>query len=177
MAKRRPGTATRRADFEQLYERCHRDLWAVAFARLGDSNLAMEFMQEAFLRLWRIWGTPDQPESAKAWLVTVVRNLAEDEAKSSFRKNGTRSPEWLGGILSNRTGPVEQVLHRETRATVREALSQLSDLDREILTMRYGLEREIAEIAESLGIQPSAVYMRLSRARHHLAAQLGATIE
>lgn len=177
MAKRRPGTTSRRADFEQLYEHGHRELWAVAFARLGDSNLAMEFMQEAFLRLWRIWGTPNQPESPKAWLVTVVRNLAEDEAKSSFRKNGTHSPEWLNGILSKKTGPVEQVLHREKRVTVCEALSHLSDLDREILTLRYGLEKEVAEIAESLGIQPSAVYMRLSRARHHMAAQLGATIE
>jgi RNA polymerase sigma-70 factor (ECF subfamily) len=173
MANRRQPAIARRAEYEQLYDRHHRDLWAVAYARLGDANLAMELMQEAFLRLWKIWPI-DRPESPKAWLVTVVRNLAEDEAKSSFRRNGTHAPELLGNLSTASPTAEDGAIRRERREQVRNALSQLADLDREILTMKYGLERETTEIAEALGIQPSAVYMRLSRARQHLAAHLGA---
>ena len=46
--------------------------------------------------------------------------------------------------------------------------------DREILTLRYALEYNTGDIAEMLGINATAVHMRLSRARQRLAERLKA---
>jgi RNA polymerase sigma-70 factor (ECF subfamily) len=92
-----PAGSPRRAEFESLYAVHGREVWAVAYARWMDSDLAMDVTQEAFLRLWRQWEAGDDIQNPRAWLMRVARNLAEDYAKSSFRRNGTQPPELLNG--------------------------------------------------------------------------------
>jgi len=43
----------RHADFEALYQRHSREVWALAYARWLNADLAQDIMQEAFLRLWK----------------------------------------------------------------------------------------------------------------------------
>ena len=45
----------RRTDFEALYERHSREVWALAYARWLNADLALDIMQEAFMRLWKQW--------------------------------------------------------------------------------------------------------------------------
>jgi RNA polymerase sigma-70 factor (ECF subfamily) len=42
-----------RADFEELYQRHSREVWALAYARWMNADTAMDITQEAFLRLWK----------------------------------------------------------------------------------------------------------------------------
>ena len=60
----------------------------------------------------------------------------------------------------------------ELHATVRAVLEELAPADRDVLTLKYALDYDAAEIARVLEIQPSAVHMRLSRARQRLAEKL-----
>jgi len=53
-------------------------------------------------------------------------------------------------------------------------MQQLPQADREILTLRYALEQDTGQIADLLGINATAVHMRLSRARQRLAERLKA---
>jgi RNA polymerase sigma-70 factor (ECF subfamily) len=53
-------------------------------------------------------------------------------------------------------------------------LEEMAEPDREILTLRYGLDYNANEIAEVLSINATAVHMRLSRARQRLAERLSA---
>ncbi|MBY0456885.1 MAG: hypothetical protein K2V38_06080, partial [Gemmataceae bacterium] len=53
------GSRRRRAEFEALYEQHSREVWALAYARWTDSDLAMDITQEAFLRLWKQWEATD----------------------------------------------------------------------------------------------------------------------
>jgi len=57
----------------------------------------------------------------------------------------------------------------ELHQQLREGLQEIAPQDREILTMRYALDYEVPDIAKALELQPSAVHMRLSRARVRLA--------
>ena len=77
----------RRVEFETLYGRHHREVWAVAYARRPDAEGAMELMQEAFLRLWRAWMAGEKIDSPRAWLLKVVRNLAEERARLCRRED------------------------------------------------------------------------------------------
>jgi RNA polymerase sigma-70 factor, ECF subfamily len=163
-----------RAGFEALYERHSREVWALAYARWMNADTAMDITQEAFLRLWKKWEDGETILNPRAWLLRVARNLAEDHAKSAFRRNGTHPPQTMNGVAAHEPLPLENMEREETFGQLREVLCQLAQPDREILTLRYALEYNTGEIADLLHINTTAVHMRLSRARQRLAERLKA---
>ena len=163
-----------RPDFEEVYERHSREVWALAYARWLNADLASDIMQEAFLRLWKQWQEGEEILNPRAWLLRVARNLAEDHAKSAFRRNGTQPPQTMNGVCSRELLPVEGLEREETFAHIRHELEQLAEADREILTLRYAMDYNAGEIADILGVNVTAVHMRLSRARQRLADRLQA---
>ena len=165
---------TRHADFEAVYRRHSREVWALVYARWLNADTALDIMQETFLRLWKQWESGETILNPRAWLLRVARNLAEDHAKSAFRRNGTQPPQLMNGVRSHDPQPLERLEREETFAQLREVMEQLSDSDREILTFRYALDYDAREIGELLGINATAVHMRLSRARQRLADRLTA---
>src|SRR5947208_3634761 len=167
------GGSARRAEFEELYESHSREVWALAYARWMDSDLALDITQEAFLRLWKQWDV-EEIQNPRAWLMRVARNLAEDFAKSSFRRNGTQPPEHLNGLHGHDPLPLERLEREETFSLIRGLLDELPAADREVLTLRYAVDYDAQQIAEVLGIHTTAVHMRLSRARQRLAQKLTA---
>lgn len=172
-----PSGESRRLAFDSLYQQLQREVWSMAYARWLDAHIAMDITQEAFLRLWRQWEAGDTIDNPRAWLMRVARNLAEDYRKSAFSRAGTQPPQQLNGILSGQPSPLEVMEREERFAQVRSILQELSESDRQLLTLRYAWDYETSRIAEILGIQESAVHMRLCRARKRLAERLAAAGE
>ena len=165
---------SRRADFEAVYEERSREVWALVYARWLNAEVAHDITQEAFLRYWRQVVDGTKIDNPRAWLLRVARNLAEDHAKSSFHRNGTQTPEAMNAVRGKAGSPLEAMENNETFALVREEMNLLSVPDREILTLRYALDYDAGTIAEMMDINPTAVHMRLSRARQRLAERLEA---
>jgi RNA polymerase sigma-70 factor (ECF subfamily) len=170
----RSASPPRHADFEAVYERHSREVWALAYARWLNADTAMDITQETFLRLWKQWENGEAILNPRAWLLRVARNLAEDYSKSAFRRNGTHPPQVMNGVRGRTVLPLEDLERRETFAQLRTVLEQLSEPDREILTLRYALDYNANDIADLLDINATAVHMRLSRARQRLAERLTA---
>src|ERR1700722_17457237 len=162
------------AEFEELYERHSREVWALAYARWLSADVALDIMQETFLRLWKQWQEGLEILNPRAWLLRVARNLAEDHAKSAFQRNGTQAPQTMNGVKGSVAMPLDIMERDETIGRLRKELEELAPADREILTLRYGLDYSGNEIAEILNINATAVHMRLSRARQRLAERLAA---
>lgn len=160
------------ADFDAIYQRHSREVWALVYARWLNADLALDITQEAFLRLWRHGQEGGAIQNPRAWLLRVARNLAEDHAKSSFRRNGTQAPQTMNGLRGKDVQPLERMERAETLQQLRRELDQLAPTDREILTLRYALDYSAGDIAELLDINATAVHMRLSRARQRLAERL-----
>jgi len=160
------------AEFDSLYQHHSREVWALVYARWLNADVAQDIMQETFLRLWKQRQGDTAIVNPRAWLLRVARNLAEDHAKSAFRRNGTQPPLTMNGVQGRDPLPLEQMAREETFGQLREELNKLAPADREILTLRYALDYDAAEIAEILGINSTAVHMRLSRARQRLAERL-----
>jgi RNA polymerase sigma-70 factor (ECF subfamily) len=174
MTSGHPTAGPRHAAFDALYQRYHREVWALAYARWMDADMALDITQESFLRLWKQWEGGEQIQNPRAWLMRVARNLAEDHVKSAFRRNGTHPPQLMNGVKSDAPAPLESLERDETFAQLHVVLQELSESDRHLLTLRYGLDYDAGQIAESLGINTTAVHMRLSRARQRLAERLAA---
>lgn len=169
-----PPPPTGSAEFERLYAAHSREVWALAYSRRMDPDMARDVMQEAFLRLWRAWETGDVVRNPRAWLLKVARNLAEDHAKSSFRKNGTQGSDVMVALTGPESDPARELTREEARRLLRMELRRLGESDREVLTFRYALGYDVPRIAELLGTSVAAVHMRLSRARQRLAERLTA---
>lgn len=156
-------------EFQKLYAAHGRAVWAVAYARSMNAETANDILQESFLRLWREMLKGLVVRQMRAWLIRVARNLSEDVARGSFQRNGTFGPEMFETIGSKTAQPDVRMETQELHQQLREGLQEIAPQDREILTMRYALDYEVPDIAKALELQPSAVHMRLSRARIRLA--------
>src|SRR5229473_138739 len=113
MKDRPSATAPRHAEFDELYRRHSREVWALVYARWLNADIAMDITQEAFLRLWKQWENSETILNPRAWLLRVARNLAEDFAKSSFRRNGTHPPQIMNDIRSRTPPPLERLEQEE----------------------------------------------------------------
>src|SRR6476619_2868009 len=100
-------SSERRADFETLYQRHSREVWALAYARWMNADTALDITQEAFLRLWKQLELGDTILNPRAGLWRVAQNLAEYHAKSAVRRNGTHGPQTMNGVLAHNPPPLE----------------------------------------------------------------------
>jgi RNA polymerase sigma-70 factor (ECF subfamily) len=142
------------------------------YARWENADTANDLVQETFLRLLRAWEQDETIENPKAWLARVARNLSEDQAKSAFRRHGTRPPQTMSGVEARDPSPEAQLLEKERLAQLQAQLHLLSSDDQRVLHLRYVEDLTTPEIASALGTTVVAVHMRLSRARARLRALL-----
>ncbi len=160
------------ADFDDIYSRYRRDVWALVYAHCLNADTALDITQEAFLRLWEQRRRGEHIEHPRAWLRRVARNLAKDHNRCAFRRFGTRPPEVMCALYGNDPLPEERISQREVFSRLHDALSQLPRSDREVLTLRYGMGYSGKKIGRLLAMNTNAVHMRACRARQRLAGLL-----
>lgn len=139
----------------------------MTFRLLRNREDAADVVQEAFCRLWPRKEAIRDREEASALAVATVRNLCVDE----LRRRGKVD---LCDIEEERDGcpelsPCEELELRERYEWVDRCVQErLSEVQRAIWKLRAEEELSTVEIAELLGMQPTAVRMNLSRARQKI---------
>lgn len=101
-----------------------------------------------------------------AWLYGIARRVLANHYRSTDRQR--RLEERLAAERAP-VGPVTE----DGPQVVRDALARLKPDDREILTMAAWDEMSNSEIAAAVGLTPSAVAVRLHRAKKRLTRELG----
>ena len=147
-----------------LYRRLSRSMWAVLYSRCCDSELALDAVQEAFVR-WREQDSSRIDEPA-GWLLRVASNWMTDQLR---RKRPTLPCHEAEGVAQADGDPAHALVRHELQEQVRSALSGLRLEDREVLVLKYSLDWSSARIADAIGGTIQSVDMRLSRARRKLA--------
>lgn len=156
-----------------LYERYMGVMYKTALESLDDDSLAGSVVHDAVLRLLRKADTLRglDERAVPVYIASVVRYVAL-EAKRRRRTERKRFVEADAALLESipAAGSMEDDLaERETRdSRVRymwEALSELSETDRELLIGKYAAGRSDAELARALGVRPDSIRKKLTRAR------------
>lgn len=98
------------------------------------ADAAEELLQDVFLRLMRSEGFADSP-SPERYLFRSAINLAFDWRKRRG-SNGTGGP-LSGQEVSPHPSPEQQAIQHEQVQCVLAAMEQLSEADRELLTLRF----------------------------------------
>ncbi len=172
MADAEPGAVSRETYFNQVYETHRQGLHAFLFGRSGSPEVALDLLQEVFLRAWRNLHTLQAmpPAQHRYWLFTVARNLLADH----YRRQATRSAgeaelqqNPCTGIASQ--APDAQLIQEEEIRRVDAAIQQLPEDLRTVLVMRVLGELTSAEIGATLDKPAGTVRYQLHRARKQLA--------
>jgi len=151
--------------FEDFYRATARELRRYAQAVAG-SGTVDDACQEAWLRMWRAWGSADD-ERLEAWARRVVRNCCIDD----LRRCRPTSP-MVPDRPDAARGPDDIAVDRAEAATVAEHFRQLPVGLRQALWLREVVGFSYAEIADALGVPIGTVMSRLHAARHKLARKL-----
>lgn len=143
-------------DIEELYDKIYR----YCYYKVGNASLAEDLTQETCLKYFAQNSYIERGKPL-AYLYTIARNLCMD----TFRQ---KQPEQLAGELPD-TDSLDRL---ELQIVVRQALTTLPELERELLLLRYANELAVGEIAAITGLSRFAVYRKTSSALAALKAML-----
>jgi len=157
------------AVFEQLFRDYRQPILNYVYRLVGDSALAEELTQQAFVQAYR--ALPGLPVEAnrRAWLYRIATNVGYDHLRRR------RIVQWLPlreGDGSPFVGDSPEKVASQHDA-VQRSLAQLPPSDRAVLIL-YGVQGySTVEIGEMLGISQGAVKTRLCRAREKFRQAYG----
>lgn len=153
-----------------LYDEYGEELKRFLVGLLRDGPLAHDAVQATFAKMIQR-GHETNPKSRKAWLFRVAYN----EAMAVRRRQGVgqravRRMAWNQDAAH--PGADQPLLRSETVETVREALEELPEPQRQIVRMRIYEEKTFAVIAEELDIPLGTALGRMRSAMAKLREKL-----
>jgi RNA polymerase sigma-70 factor (ECF subfamily) len=148
-------------EFEDLFVEEYPRIVRTVFFVVQDRGRAEEVTQDAFVALLRHWSKVRDYDRPGAWVRRVAIRLAVKTARREQRQ----------AALAARLRPqqVQELPVFPISPQTMAAIRSLPVKERAVAVLHYFEDRPVDQIAELLECTPSAVKMRLSRARHHLA--------
>ena len=165
--------------YGQIVQRYQSLVCSVAYNRCGDLAMSEDLAQDAFIQAWEKLADLSDVTKFKAWICTIVRNMANRSSEKA-RRNIATSAARLDSVTepsSAASDPSESVISAEQEQLVWQALAAIPDNYREPMILFYREEQSVSRVAEALDISSDAVKQRLSRGRKFLQQQLAATVE
>jgi RNA polymerase sigma-70 factor (ECF subfamily) len=144
--------------FGELYEQFFDRIYRYVSFKTGSASAAEDITGEVFVRMLEsIYKFKWQGHPFSSWLFRIAHNLVVDH----FRKNGKRSIV----SLENTTTHVEAAAvdidgHIDTELSmgeVRKAMVGLTELQKEVISLRFAAGLSVAETAEAIGKKENAV--------------------
>ena len=139
-----------------LYDAHAPSVWRYVVHLTGNPSGVDDIVQETLLRAWR---SPrilaQEPESTRAWMFTVARNLVIDEARSAKRRHEIGVAETPDRVSGDGTDALFESL------LVEEALAGLDYEHRAVIVHAYYGGCSVAEVARRLDIPEGTVKSRL----------------
>jgi len=159
-------------------------VYSIAMSVLKNPEDAADLAQEAFMRLFRALPQYNGESRFTTWLYRLVVNLGRDELRRRGRQVPVIPPpvvdeEGQDGMASvadddRWADPSLALDSRELRDGVRQALAQLEEHYRLVLTLYYFDDMKYSDIAEVLDIPLNTVKSHIRRGKERLAALLEA---
>jgi RNA polymerase sigma-70 factor (ECF subfamily) len=155
--------------FEKVFNAHSETLHNFMYYKCGDADLAEDFVQEAFVKLWKNCSKV-LISKAKSFLFTVANNLFLNDIahkkvvlrhqQSAPSQHTNESPEFL-------------LEEKEFMAKLQKAIADLPVKEREVFLLNRIDKKKYKEIAELLGISIKTVEKRMSAALKTLRSQIG----
>jgi RNA polymerase sigma-70 factor (ECF subfamily) len=144
-------------------------LRTVVRSRLNEPDAVEDVMQNIALAIVRHRNLLTEVNRIGAWLYQIAVRQVLMYRRTSGRRRKLQERlafEPLRG--RDLTNPLQSLLTSEAQQTVRQALGEMDEIDRQILLLKYSEGWSYRELADHLGVQEETIEYRLIRARKSL---------
>jgi len=164
-------------------------IFRTAFALVKNAEEAEDVVQDAVLKAYRKLASFRGDAKFSTWLIAITLNEARGRLRrenraivDSLDEQREDNADFTPAALTDwREVPLAALERQEIRKLVQQAVAELPDTYREIVTLRDVEEYSVNDTAELLGISVALVKVRLHRARlllqKKLAPQLSRTVK
>ena len=150
--------------FTELYEHYLPKVFRYISYRVGDMDLAEYLTSAVFEKaLTRLDSYRSNKASFSTWLMTVARNTVIDHYRVKSRKLTISIEETLE-VASEEASPEEEVIRKEELQRLGTYLRELSQKEREIISLKFGAELSNRQIAKIVRLSESNIGTILYRA-------------
>lgn len=159
-------------DFERLFATHAQRLLQFLTFRLGHRQTAEDILAETFervLRARRPFSARRGGASEKTWLYTIALNLARDHGRRRAVEQRVLAQVGAGQPAAERT-ELDAVADRDE---LRRAMTTLSPEEREAVSLRYGADLTVPEIAKLLGVPLTTAEARVYRGLRRMRDTMG----
>ena len=157
-----------------LVERYMRAAYLVALSVTRRHEDAEDAAQESFLVALERLEECRNPDKFGGWLMTIVRNRSRNLVRRESLREMDQVPETASSAGPSPEGSTQQA---ELRGLLREALTELPEVQRQIVLLHDMEGWKHREIAARLGIPSGTVRSHLHFARKTLRKILGSVVE
>jgi RNA polymerase sigma-70 factor (ECF subfamily) len=172
--------AGERERFHDLIRPYERQVYLTALSLVKNETEAEDVAQEAILRAYRKLASFRGDAKFSTWLIAITLNEARSKLRQEKRasldsldNHDAEEGDYTPTVLTDwREIPSEALEREEIRVLMRQAVAELPDAFREVVTLRDIEELSVNETAEALGISIALVKVRLHRARLLLQKRL-----
>jgi RNA polymerase sigma-70 factor, ECF subfamily len=152
--------------FGELVCRYYPGVVRVVYRLCGDSGLAEDMTQEAFLRGWINLPSFHPQSSLRNWLYRIAVNATLDVLRRKSEE--TLETEAAQMIPDQADGPEMTLIEKERVALLQQAMHSLPEAARSVLVLREYGGLSYQEIASVLDVPVGTVMSRLNYARNRL---------
>ena len=152
--------------FDALVKRFQRAVHAVAFAVVADREAALDVLQESFIAAYRQLHTLDDPSKFGHWICGIARNQAKRLRRTRNRRNLRELP------LPEMEAVWERSQTETLAESIRDALTSLTEIQADVVTLFYMEGYSIAECSLLLDVPQGTIKRRLHDARQRLKKEM-----
>jgi RNA polymerase sigma-70 factor, ECF subfamily len=170
----RAGQGDERA-FAEFYDEVSPVVFGTTLRVLRNRAMAEEVTQEVFLELWRQAPRYDRSKgSPKAWACTIAHRRAVDRVRSE-ESSRARDEADANQTRADHDVVVDEVTTNVERDTVVDALSRLSDAQREAVSLAFYGGHTYREVAAMLNVPEGTIKTRIRDGLIRLRDLMGVT--
>jgi len=160
------------ADIEALILSCGDDILRICTVYLKDRDAAEDAFQEVFLKVFQSRARFEGRSDIKTWLIRIAINTCKDMLKSSWRRHTVPMDETAGAENAAAYLIEDDVLERQERRRVLEAVQELPVIYKDVVILHYYYGYALGEISKMLGMREASVRSRMFRAKALLRQRL-----
>ena len=146
--------------FEDLIAVMERPLLYYAASLTGNSDSALDVLQEVWIRAFRGVRNLKDPGSLRSWLYSITHGIAVDRIRKNYSREQTEKVQ-----TENFQEAEEPSFAGEDAAAIHQALGEIGVKHREVLVLHFLEDLSMAEIAAVVGCSEGTVKSRIHYAK------------
>jgi RNA polymerase sigma-70 factor, ECF subfamily len=171
-----------RPALDEVFRRYRDPAYRVAYRLLGNTEDALDAVQDGFIKAIRRLSSFENRCSFKTWLLRVVSNAALDLGRQRRRRDdlaavATERVMLDGGTTPEHADPAREAEESDLRRALHEALMLLPEAQRRTFVLHVDGGFSYREVADTMGISIGTVMSRLFYARQKLKGLLATRVQ